>query len=337
LESIPTSKAQVASLARSQAQIPALDADRIPVFVSADMGGDDVVALLYLLSHPDVQVLGIGSSEGLAQLEAGAQNALRLTALTEQEHIPVAVGKEGPLEGDNAFPGMWRQGSSRPLSGAPQPTAGLVAESTAELLADVVNAYPAQVTVVILGAHTDVALALRDDPSLAERIKAIHIMGGAVHVEGNIHKEYPAVDNRTAEWNLWVDYRAASEVFDAGIPLTVVGLDATDLVKVDGETYEALASQTATPAAEFVSQLWKRSRDRSSSFFIWDVVAAVLMTLPEAAEWESVAIEIVTDEPNNLGQTRVREGGEANANVAVSVDAQAVLDEIVRVLNHPAP
>ena len=64
LESIPTSKAQVTSVARSPAQIPALDADRVPVFVSADMGGDDVVALLYLLSHPDVQVLGIGSSEG---------------------------------------------------------------------------------------------------------------------------------------------------------------------------------------------------------------------------------------------------------------------------------
>ncbi|GAF89080.1 unnamed protein product, partial [marine sediment metagenome] len=48
----------------SSVGIPALDADRTPVFISTDVAGDDHVALLYLLSHPDIQVLGIGSSVG---------------------------------------------------------------------------------------------------------------------------------------------------------------------------------------------------------------------------------------------------------------------------------
>jgi len=322
-----------AASASTPALVPALDPNRTAIFVSTDMGGDDRVALLYLLSHPEIQVLGIGSSEGLAYLEPGARNALRLLALVGKEHIPVAVGKEGPLEGENAFPDSWRRGTSRPYgSSVPQAEADLVPESTSELLAKLVNAYPDQVTVVILGAHTDVALALRNDPTLAERIKAIHIMGGAVYAPGNIGKEQPSIDNETAEWNLWVDYVATSEVFNAGIPLSMVPLDATDLVRLDRDHYAKFSSQAESPAAKAVVQFWSGSAGGSGTF-IWDVVAAVALTLPQAATWETLPIEVVTDEPENLGQTRVLEGGTINARVSVSVDADRILDEITRVLN----
>jgi inosine-uridine nucleoside N-ribohydrolase len=317
--------------------VPTLEPGRTPVFISTDMSGDDIVAVLYLLSHPEVQVLGIGSSEGVAHVENGARNALQLLALVGQEDVPVAVGKEGPLEGENAFPSSWRSGYSRPLSSPfPQASTELVEESTAELLAMVVDAYPGQVTVVILGAHTDVALALHNDPSVAERIKGIVIMGGAVFVPGNIHKEYPAIANETAEWNLWVDPVATAEVFGAGIPMQMVPLDATDLVRVDRERYEAFASAAESAAAQAVESMWRR-RASGSGFFIWDVVAAVALTLPDAAQWQFLPIEVVTGDPDNLGQTRVNEARAPNVQVSVSVDAQAILDEIARVLNSPAP
>jgi inosine-uridine nucleoside N-ribohydrolase len=334
---LPTRTPTAAIARRGPADVPALQEGRTAVFISTDMGGDDIVAVLYLLSHPDVQVLGIGSSEGLAYLEAGARNALQLLALVGQEDIPVAVGKEGPLEGDNAFPSSWRGGSSRPLSSPiPPATTEPVQESTSELLAKVVDAYPGQVTVVILGAHTDVAMALREDPSLAERIRGIVIMGGAVFVPGNIHKEHSSIANETAEWNLSVDYVAAAEVFAAGIPLHMIPLDATDLVEVDRERYEAFASRAQSAAAQAVESMWRR-RASGPGFFIWDVVATVALTLPDAAEWQFLPIEVVTDDPDNLGQTRVNEALPPNVHVSVSVDAQATLDEIARVLNSEAP
>ena len=319
----------------AEAEIPELDPDRRPVFVSTDMSGDDTVALLYLLSHPEVQVLGIGSSEGVAFTKEGARNALRLVALVGREDVPVAIGKEGPLEGENAFPSSWRRGASQPLGDwAPEAGAEPVFESTSELLTKVVNANPGQVTVVILGAHTDVALALRNQAGLAERFKDILIMGGAVHAPGNIHKEYSQIANEVAEWNLWVDPIATAEVFAAGIPLHMVPLDATDLVKVDGAFHESFVAQVQSEAAKATAQLWQARAGSSSGFFIWDVVAAVALTLPDAAEWESLPIEVVVDEPDHEGWTRVADGLAPNAHVSVDVDASQILDEITRVLNH---
>ena len=329
-----TGVSEAPSSTSSPVGIPALDVGRIPIFISTDMSGDDHVAILYLLSHPEVQILGIGSSIGVAHVEPGARNVLRLLAVVGQEDIPVAVGRAEPLEGDHAFPNSWRSGASRPFgSSVPQAEAELVPESTAELLAEVVNAYPDEVTLLILGGHTDVALALRDDPGLAERIKDIFIMGGAVYAPGNIHKEYPAIENETAEWNLWIDYVAAAEVFGAGIPFSMVPLDATDQVKVTSEYYEEFASRAQSAAAQTVAQLWKQSLSRESGFYIWDVVAVVAMTLPEVAEWDSLGIELVTDEPGNLGQTRLRESQSPNARVCLEVDAPRLLEELISVLN----
>jgi len=330
-----TSSPHVTPPTSSPVGIPTLDTGCTPIFISTDMSGDDYVAILYLLSHPEVQILGLGSSVGVAHVEPGARNILRLLAVVGKEDIPVAVGKADPLEGDHAFPSSWRSGASRPFgSSVPRAEAELVSETTAELLTEVVNMYPGRVTVVILGAHTDVALALRDDPGLAERIKAIHIMGGAVYAPGNIHREYSAIENETAEWNLWIDYVAAAEVLGAGIPFNMVPLDATDQVKVTSEYYEEFVSRAQSATAQTVAQFWKRSAGRGSGFYIWDVVAVVAMTLPEVAEWESLAIELVTDEPGNLGQTRLLEDQPANAQVCLKVDTPRLLEEIISVLNH---
>jgi len=307
----------------------------MPIFVTTDMSSDDVVAVLYLLSHPGVEVLGIGSADGVAHVEPAARNVLRLLALVGKEDIPVAVGSEKSLEGDHAFPSAWRGGADR-LFGLSVPEAQVepVQQSTAELLADVVNAHPGEVTMVLLGAHTDLALALRSDPSLAARIKSVHMMGGAVHVPGNIHREHAAIANDTAEWNLWLDYRAAAEVFDAPIMKGVVPLDATNQVSVDRSYYERFAGEAESPAAETVAQLWKSQLGRSSGFYIWDAVAAVALTLPEVAEWERMALFVVTDRPENLGQTIDAGDKDCSSMVCLKVDLPRLQDELIRVLNH---
>lgn len=301
------------------------------VFVTTDMSSDDVVALLYLLRHPDVEVLGIGSANGVAHVEPAARNVLRLLALVGRTDIPVAVGSDTPLEGDHAFPAAWRGGADR-LFGltVPEASSTLSAESTSQLLAEVVNAHPHEVVVVLLGAHTDLALALRADPSLAGRIQAVHLMGGAVNVPGNIHAEYALVDNESAEWNIWLDYRAAAEVFGFGIPLTVVPLDATNKVRMARADVEQFVSQAQAPAAQAVAQLWK---SQAGSFYIWDAVAAVALTLPQAARWEQQALTIVTDRPKDLGQTLLQAGQRPNTRVCVEVNVSALQEELVRVLN----
>ncbi len=307
---------------------------QLKVFISTDMSSDDVVALLYLLQHPDVQVLGIGSSDGVAHVEPAAVNVLRLLALLGRQDVPVAVGSEASLEGDHAFPGAWRGGADQLFGlSVPEAASEPVDESTSEFLANVVNAHPHQVVVVLLGAHTDLALALRKDPTLAQRIKAVHMMGGAVHVPGNIHAEYSLVANETAEWNLWLDYIAAAEVFASGIPLSVVPLDATNTVRVDREYLERFDAAANSAAAQAVTQLWKGQSSRAAGFFIWDVVAAVALVAPESAEWEDDALSIVTDERDDLGRIVLRPEKPPNAEVCIGIDALHLQDELIQVLN----
>jgi len=313
---------------------PMPGSERISVFITTDMSSDDVVAVLYLLRHPRVEVLGIGSSNGVAHVEPAAKNVLRLLALVGQEDIPVAVGSDTPLEGDHAFPSAWRRGADRLFGlSVPEAKSLLVPDSTAELLVDVVNAYPGEVVVVLLGAHTDLALALDSDPELAQRIKGVHIMGGAVHVPGNIHAEYSAVANESAEWNLWLDYQAAAEVLASGIPLTMVPLDATDKVRVDRAYVERFDAEATAPAAKAVAQLWKSQSRSFGGFYIWDVVAAVALTSPQTAQWEWDSLTIVTDEPNDLGRTLLRADQSPNAKVCLSVDVPNLQDELISVLN----
>jgi len=307
---------------------------QLKLFISTDMSSDDVVALLYLLQHPDVQVLGIGSSDGVAHVEPAAVNVLRLLALVGRQDVPVAVGSEASLEGDHAFPGAWRGGADRLFGlSVPEAASEPVDESTAELLANVVNAHPQQVVVVLLGAHTDLALALRSDPTLAQRIRAVHMMGGAVHVPGNIHAEYSLVANETAEWNLWLDYIAAAEVFASGIPLSVVPLDATNTVRVDMEYRERFDAAAHGAAAQAVSQLWKGQSSRSAGFFIWDVVAAVALTAPGSAEWEEDALSIVTDGRDELGRIVLQPEKPPNAEVCIGIDLLHLQGELIDVLN----
>ena len=74
---------------------------------------------------------------------------------------------------------------------------------------------PGNVTLVAIGPMTNIALALRKDPSLAKKVSRLYFMGGSNQFRGNVT---PA-----AEFNIWVDPDAAKVVLSSGIPTTMVG------------------------------------------------------------------------------------------------------------------
>src|SRR4026207_1300664 len=81
-----------------------------PIILDADMGLDDMLAILYLASHPNVDIRAITvAGTGLAHCNAGVSNALGLVELSGQQDVPVTCGRETPLEGNHAFPTDWRR------------------------------------------------------------------------------------------------------------------------------------------------------------------------------------------------------------------------------------
>lgn len=89
--------------------LPAASAPR-PVIIDTDMAPDDWIAILYLLQRPDIEVKAITvAGTGEAHCHPGVQNALGLAAVAGKTGIPVACGRETPLQGQNVFPTEWRE------------------------------------------------------------------------------------------------------------------------------------------------------------------------------------------------------------------------------------
>src|SRR5437870_1220698 len=80
-----------------------------PIFIDTDAGSDDIMAIAYLLSQPDIHIEAITVVHGLAHVPAGARNLRRLVRLGGRQDIPVFEGEANPLRGNREFPAEWRK------------------------------------------------------------------------------------------------------------------------------------------------------------------------------------------------------------------------------------
>src|SRR5690242_3865427 len=88
-----------------------LQAAESPVIIDTDCGRDDLMAIAFLLARRDVRIEAVTVANGLAHVQAGAANILRLLALGGRGDVPVYIGRETPLCGNAAFPDPWRKNS----------------------------------------------------------------------------------------------------------------------------------------------------------------------------------------------------------------------------------
>ncbi len=188
------------------------------IIIDTDPGVDDALAILLALRSPELKVEAITPVAGNVPLEFTLPNALRLVEIAGRTDVPVAAGARHPLV--RALITASHVHGNNGLAGVefPEPKIKPVAETAPELIRRIVRANPGEISIVAVGPLTNVALALRADPDLAGKLRSIVIMGGSLS-GGNAT---PA-----AEFNLYVDPEAARVVFDAGVPLTMVGLDVT--------------------------------------------------------------------------------------------------------------
>ena len=216
---------------------------RRPFFIDTDTASDDAVALAIAFARDDIDIVGIGVVAGNVPLESGVQNALYTRELCGRTDVPVYVGASHPL----VFPlgtaqhvhgndGMGDIGLD--LSGR-VPNEGHAVDA----LIEASHQHAGSLTLVTLGPLTNVALAVRRDPAIAERISRVVIMGAAADHVGNV--------NPVAEFNMWVDPHAVQVVLDSGLPLEFVGWDISrrDAVIVPDEAQRLRA--IGTPLAEF--------------------------------------------------------------------------------------
>jgi hypothetical protein len=259
------------------APAPNADPDATPVLVDTDLGGDDLVALAFLLRHPSVDVRAVTiAATGLVGCEAGVRVVAGLFEALQESPRPVACGTAAPGSGGRAFPAQWREMAE---SGTGiRPVDGLRDDRlAAELMAESAQ-HTEGLVVVALGPLTNVADLARAHPEDYVRLAGVHAMAGSV--------DGPASDG-VVEWNAAADPGALAAVLAEPVSLTLVPEDA-----VPEGTPDGLAGPVVgTVAATIDYPKW------------WDLATAASLVVPTAGTVETGTWTLDDSEPGRLRRT----------------------------------
>jgi inosine-uridine nucleoside N-ribohydrolase len=288
-----------------------------PILLDCDPGHDDAIALLLAVASPELELLGVTTVAGNQTVEKTTANAIRVLELVGSD-VPVAAGAGRPLVRE-PYVAAYVHGETG-LDGPDLPPARRepVDQHAVDFLAERIGG----ATLVATGPLTNVALLLAREEASPERIV---LMGGAI-AEGNVT---PA-----AEFNVWADPEAAARVFSSGLDVTMVGLDVTHQALLTDEHAAGLrengrVGSVVADLLDFYGTFHKQVYDFEGSP-IHDAVAVTQVIQPDLLDLRELNVEIDRESELCRGRTVVdmwnRTGREANARVAVGIDAPGFIE-----------
>lgn len=293
------------------------------IILDVDTGGDDAVAILLAGHHPRIELVAVTVCHGNGPLEVTLDNTLRVLQAGHLEKTPVYAGSECPLIGDliQAHP---IQKSTLPLPPAGiTPTAGRAVDFIVDYY---LGPCGPETIYAPIGPQTNLALALRLEPAIAERIPRIVTMAGAF-TEGNT--------TPSAEFNILADPEAAHIVFNSGIPITMVGLEVTSRALVSLEDADRLG-KINTPQAQAAAGI---IRDEVNWFIdnlgleggqIFDACAVAAIIDPQIVQTRKMHVNIELHGILTRGRTVADISGyhpvEQNVDVGIDIDRAKFLD-----------
>ena len=233
--------------------------NRRNVILNVDTGSDDAVAIMAAVCAPELEVLGICSVAGSQPIDNTTENTLRVLQLLGSD-IPVYRGADGPLVAGLDYR---RQKMAFTLKSVEVKAGDKIVRMhdayldlppakrkpeqlpAAMFLVDTAKKADGKITLLSTGPLTNIALALKLDPTIVDNIDEIIFMGGG-----------HAVFNRTsaAESNIWLDPEAAEIVLQSGAKLTMLPLDATHAASLSLDDAKALRG-LHTPQADFAAEM----------------------------------------------------------------------------------
>lgn len=190
------------------------------VIIDTDTAGDDTIALLTAIHHFKVE--GVTITGGNVDFDQEVENALYTIQIANpKEKVPVYKGLERPLfaTGQEKHRTVKDVHGEDGMGGAHFPKAAQRPEEghAVDFIIEKIKEYSGEVSLLAIAPLTNIAMAIKKDPSIIKDIPHIYIMGGTNNTLGNIT---PA-----AEYNFYVDPEAAKLVLHSGIPITMVGWD----------------------------------------------------------------------------------------------------------------
>lgn len=225
------------------------------IVLDCDPGHDDAVAILLAGKNKDINLLGISVVAGNQTIKKTAINALNVATYLGID-VPIAIGSEFPIVRERVICAAIHGESGLDGFDFPKYDKAFDKRNGVQLIIDSVM-HNEDVIIVATGPLTNVALAIKMEPKLTQRVKEIIIMGGSVD-NGNTS---PA-----AEFNIMCDPEAAHIVFTSGIKVKMVGLNVTRKVIVTEEVISRMAKINNKASDMFVKLMKVFNENQRKTF-----------------------------------------------------------------------
>ena len=276
--------------------------ERKKLILNCDPGTDDSVCIIMGLTHPGIDLLGITAESGNLPASKSCANALRILELMERPDIPVAKGMEHPLVRE--YP---KDPYSHGKDGLgnhffPEPELKPDSRYAAQMIIDLVEQFPGEVTILSTAPLTNIALAFMLKPDIIPMVKEVYHLGGAYGVTDYAFLNATG-DNPMSEWNVYVDPEAAKAVYESGVKLTTIGLDVAfnpEWVNIREEALkklEKLNTKTSRYVLEIIDYVDKNNSlpDLFNNGPI-DTVAMCAVIQPDIIETREIHVEVDTSD-----------------------------------------
>ena len=256
---------------------------------------DDGLALALALASPELDLVGITTVTGNYNVQRANADVLRMLEIAGRTDIPVYGGAARPLVHKKdayatAHHGEWW--SDQP---PPPPPGGfarkpLERESAVDFIVKSVGASPGAIEILAIGPLTNVALAIRRQPSIVKAIKRLVIMGGAIGSlpdgGGNIT---PA-----AEFNFWVDPEAAREVLRSGVSIELSPLNASRKTAFTRRWFDELVAHETAMTRLIAEQMGPQFQRPDFSVHMYDELTVASVIDPTLVKTKKLIVDVET-------------------------------------------
>jgi inosine-uridine nucleoside N-ribohydrolase len=314
--------------------------NRLKIILDTDPGGDDIFALLWILSlvkQGFIDLVAVTTAQGNVKANLTFGCASQVLGLTGFEQIEIGKGvifTAAEIE-DAAYihgvDGMGGLAATLPAGKHEYATA----PPSDELIIEKLNAEPGIITLVAIAPLTNLAAAETKSPGILKKAKEIVVMGGAFQVPGNVTSH--------AEFNIGFNVEAAKVVFNCRNDIVVLPLDITSqLIFTPEMATDIYQVNSQNLLAKFILQLNSFLIDSSlnyrqtggvKGFLVHDAATIAYLCYPETLLLQRARVEVETQGKFTKGQTIFdnRHYAKINPNswVALQVDAANLLASLV--------
>ncbi|HEC22427.1 MAG TPA: nucleoside hydrolase [Chloroflexi bacterium] len=310
------------------------------IILDVDTGTDDAVALMVAALSPDIELTGATVVNGNVPVEVGTENTLRVLDHIGAD-VPVFQGMATPMvRPDFPIPRVDVSSYHGRYLDLPPARSRKGAQHAVDWLIETYLASEGDITLVAVAPLSNVAMAMKKEPAILEKIPEIVIMGGG-HEFGNI--------TPSAEFNIWADPEAARVVMTCGRPIRLVALDATHRALVSREDCARLR-ELNTPASTAAADLIERRiqgydehqpMHRTGTAPVHDALAVCAVIAPEVIETTFVHVDVETHGELTVGRTVcdvAHRGGQApNVHLALNADEPRFVSMLQDILGRTLP